>query len=121
MLCPWRTPAVGWHPVRLDFLYLIKEMACVPDPFLMGPVALGFLAACGPGADSDADVPAGAAAESGMSAAEAADDISCWLRGETTMEEAMERPSPLGETEIDLEGHAGEDLLRAPLGERPGS
>ena len=64
-------------------------------------------AACGPGADSEAEEPAAAVAESGMSAAETAHEVSCWLRGETTVAEAMERPSPLGQTEIDLGGHLG--------------
>jgi len=61
---------------------------------------LALLWACGPAADANTD----SAAETQMSAAEVAQDLSCWLRN-STLEEAMERPSPLGETEIDLGGH----------------
>jgi hypothetical protein len=41
-----------------------------------------------------------------MSDAELALDASCWLR-DATVEEAMARPSPPGETEFTLEGHTG--------------
>jgi len=67
--------------------------------------AFVLLGACGPGADGNTDSPNDeGAAEAVMSAAELAQDLSCWLR-DATVEEAMERPSPLGETEIDLGGH----------------
>ena len=67
-------------------------------------VSLGFLSACGsaPESGDDAEGPA----ESAMSGDEMAQDISCWIRG-ATLEEAMERASPLGQTEIELEGHVG--------------
>jgi hypothetical protein len=48
-----------------------------------------------------------------MSAAEAAQDLSCWLRG-VTLEEAMERPSPLGQTEIALGDHVGKVCYGRP-------
>jgi hypothetical protein len=48
-----------------------------------------------------------------MSAAEAAQDLSCWLRS-ATMEEALQRPSPLGETEITLESHVGKICYGRP-------
>jgi hypothetical protein len=48
-----------------------------------------------------------------MSAAEAAHDLTCWLRG-VTLAEAMERPSPLGETELELDGHVGKVCYGRP-------
>jgi len=64
--------------------------------------------ACGPASESGADVPSEAEVTegSGMSEAELALDASCWLR-DASVEEAMDRPSPLGETEFTLEGHTG--------------
>ena len=74
-------------------------------------VSLGFLSACGsaPESGDDAEGPA----ESAMSGDEMAQDISCWIRG-ATLEEAMERASPLGETEIALEGHLGKICYGRP-------
>jgi hypothetical protein len=71
-------------------------------------VGVAFLGACGSAPDSEADAAAGteSAAGGGMSAAEAAHDLSCWLGG-ATMEEAVQRISPLGETEIALGDHIG--------------
>jgi hypothetical protein len=78
-------------------------------------VCLGFFSACGSAPDSaegsTADVEP--AAEGAMSTAEMAQELSCWLRG-ATMEEAMERASPLGETEIALEGHVGKICYGRP-------
>jgi len=77
-------------------------------------VGLGLLVACGPAADGNTDAGGGEAAmEAGMSAAEADRDISCWLR-DATMAEAMERPSPLGETVIDLGGHVAKFCYGRP-------
>ena len=51
------------------------------SPLIAG---LALLAACGPAAEANTDAGGGEAAmEAGMSAAEAAQDISCWLRGAT--------------------------------------
>ncbi|MBT8396537.1 MAG: DUF2911 domain-containing protein [Gemmatimonadetes bacterium] len=71
-------------------------------------VAVVLFAGCGPAGDEEPEVQPGAeaAAEGAMSAAEVSDDVSCWLRG-ATLEETMERPSPLGQTDIDLDGHVG--------------
>ena len=79
---------------------------------LVGVVLLG---ACGPAPDSEADAAAGteSAVEGGMSAAEAAQDLSCWL-GDGTMEEALQRISPLGETEIALGDHIGKICYGRP-------
>jgi hypothetical protein len=78
-------------------------------------LALAFLGACGQAGDTEADPPTGESAmESGMSAAEATLDLSCWL-AEGTMAEAMERPSPRGETEIDLSGHLGRVCYGRPF------
>lgn len=78
-------------------------------------LALGFFSACGSAPDSAGDATADveAGAEGAMSAAEMAHDISCWLQG-ATMEEALERISPLGETEIVLEGHAAKICYGRP-------
>jgi len=75
-------------------------------------VGLALLCACGPAADSEADGSAGAE-PAGMSAAEAAQDLSCWL-AEGTMEEALQRPSPPGETEFVLEAHVGKICYSRP-------
>ena len=79
--------------------------------------SLALLGACGPAADSEADgsVPAqlAAAEPAGMSAEEAAQDLSCWL-AQGTMEEALQRPSPPGEAEIVLEGHVGKICYSRP-------
>lgn len=76
---------------------------------------MAMLAACGPAADQAGDtVPeAEAGPGSSMSAEELALDMSCWLRG-ATPEEAMERPSPLAETEFTLEGHTGKVCYARP-------
>jgi len=78
---------------------------------------LGFtlLGACGPGGESEVEAAAEPAAEeaAGMSAADAAQDLTCWLaRG--TMDEALERVSPLGETDIVLESHVGKVCYGRP-------
>ncbi len=65
--------------------------------------SVALVGSCGPSSDSEAEE----SGEIDVSAAEAAVDISCWLRGGTTEAEAAERPSPLGQTEIVLEGHTG--------------
>ena len=83
-------------------------------PLSLALLSLGFFTACGsaPEAeDATADVQSGS--EGDMSAAEMAQDISCWLRG-ATLEEAMERVSPLGETEILLEGHTAKICYGRP-------
>jgi hypothetical protein len=78
-------------------------------------VGVALLGACGSAPDSEADAAAGieSAAEGGMSAAEAAQDLSCWL-GDGTMEEALQRISPLGETEIALGDHIGKICYGRP-------
>ena len=78
-------------------------------------MGLVLLAGCGPAGDagSEADPGTEPAAEAAMSVAEADHDVSCWLRG-ATVEEAADRPSPLGETEIDLGGHAGKICYGRP-------
>lgn len=78
-------------------------------------VSVGFLSACGSGSDATEEPPVDAetAAEGAMSEAEMALDASCWLGG-ATMEEAAERLSPLGETEIALEGHVGKICYGRP-------
>ena len=69
---------------------------------------LALLGACGPPADSSQEEATGTEAapvgDAGMSAAETAQDLSCWL-AEGTVEDALARTSPLGETEIALESH----------------
>ncbi len=69
-------------------------------------VGSALVVGCGPAGDagSEADPRAEPVAEGAMSAAELAHDVSCWLRS-ATPEEAAERPSPLGQTDIDLHGH----------------
>ena len=78
---------------------------------------LVLLAACSPsansGEDAASDSDAAGAGGSGMSAAEAAHDLSCWI-ADGTMEEALERISPLGETEIALGGHVGKICYGRP-------
>jgi hypothetical protein len=77
-------------------------------PLLLG---LAFLAACngapgsGAAAEHSGSEPSEAAAQATTAAAED-QEMSCWLRN-ATPEEAMARPSPLGETEINLGGKAG--------------
>lgn len=63
--------------------------------------------ACGPASDSEAESSGEAAAGGDVAAAEASIDLSCWLRDGATEAEAAERTSPLGQTEIALEGHMG--------------
>jgi hypothetical protein len=65
------------------------------------------MGACGPSSDSEPEASSESVPEAGMSAAEASVDIACWLRGETTEAEAMERQSPLGQADIELGGHVG--------------
>jgi len=69
-------------------------------------VATAILGACGPASEADSEAAPGAesATESSMSEAELAHQLDCWLR-DATLEEAMERTSPLGEVAIDLGGH----------------
>ena len=71
-------------------------------------LGLTLLGSCGPGGDSEVEAAAepAAAEATGISAAGAAQDLSCWLQS-GTMEEAQERVSPLGETDIVLESHVG--------------
>lgn len=74
-----------------------------------------FLVACGPSADSgsnagETELDPG----SEMSSAESGVDVSCWLRDET-MEEALNRPSPPGETDIVLGGHTGKVCYSRPF------
>ena len=78
-------------------------------------LGLALLGACGPGGDTEADAAAdpSAADATGMSAAEAAQDLSCWLRS-GTLEEAHQRTSPLGETDIVLESHVGKVCYGRP-------
>jgi hypothetical protein len=78
-------------------------------------LSLGFLSACGSAPDSAEEATADVepAAEGAMSSTEMALDVSCWLQG-ATMEEAVERASPLGETEIALEGHVGKICYGRP-------
>ena len=79
---------------------------------LVGAVVM---ASCGSSADEEAggseDLPA--AAEAGMPAPEATGEITCWLQN-ATPEEAAQRPSPLGETEIILDGHVGKICYGRP-------
>jgi hypothetical protein len=67
-------------------------------------LGLTLVGGCGPAPDSgSADGPEAASSQE-MSAAELSADLSCFLRN-ATMEEAMERPSPLGQVAIQLESH----------------
>lgn len=74
-----------------------------------------LVGACGPASDANVEgnPDAEPLAESPMSQAELAQDLSCWLR-DGTLEEARERTSPLGETEIDLGGHIGKFCYGRP-------
>ena len=85
-----------------------------PIVFSAAALGIGALGACAPAADSEADANAGAE----IAAAET-QEISCYLRG-ATLEEAAQRPSPLGETVIELDGPYGEILLWAAFHDRAG-
>ncbi len=110
---PWRNVAL-WEPRSPDF---IKGGYMRSLSTLSVLLVLALLGGCGPAADAEAGDSAGAesaAAEtSGMSATEAAQDVSCWLGG-GTMEEALQRPSPPGETEFVLDGHVGKVCYSRP-------
>jgi hypothetical protein len=67
------------------------------------------LAACGSGGDSG---EAGAV-ETTATAQGASEEIACWLRG-ASIEEAAERPSPLGETTIQVDGQVGKICYGRP-------
>ena len=72
-------------------------------------MGVGTLGACAPAADSEADATAGAE----MAAAET-QEISCFLQG-SSLEEAAQRPSPLGETVIDFDGQTGKFCYGRPF------
>ena len=77
---------------------------------------LALFMACGPAADAEATESAGSRAvtgDPGMSGANDLQDLSCWLRN-ATMEEALQRPSPLGETEIVLGDQVGKVCYGRP-------
>jgi hypothetical protein len=78
---------------------------------------LVLLGATIPGADAERDGIAGArfvsAGDAGLPADRSSQDISCWLRN-GTVEEALERPSPLGQTEIVLGSHVGKICYGRP-------
>lgn len=82
----------------------------------LAPLGLGLVFGCGPAPDPEAGAPADttAVAEAGMSPAETALSVSCWLRN-ATPEEAAARPSPLGETEIRLGDHVGKVCYGRPF------
>jgi len=63
-------------------------------------LALAVLLGCGGGGEADGE--ASPVEEESMADVQPAPELACWLSGETSMEEAMERPSPLGETEVVL-------------------
>jgi hypothetical protein len=79
--------------------------------------ALVLLGAAVPGAEAEGDGGAGArpvpAEDAGLPADRSSQDISCWLRN-ATAEEALERPSPLGQTEIVLGTHVGKICYGRP-------
>ena len=85
-------------------------------PTLVSSLALlVFLSACGPSSEGSDPAPeAGSVGGGGMSAEEMALETSCWLRN-ATAEEAAERPSPLGETEIALGDHVGKVCYGRPF------
>ena len=81
-------------------------------------VGLALLSSCGPAAESEAAgaqlaATDGAAMSAQEVAQEVAQDLTCWL-GNATMEEALQRPSPPGETEIVLEGYVGKICYSRP-------
>jgi hypothetical protein len=76
-------------------------------PLLFALALVALIGACGPTTDSEAEPSGEPAAEEGVSSAEASVDISCRLMGDATLEEAAERLSPLGQTDITLESHVG--------------
>jgi len=76
--------------------------------FAAAILGVGTLGACAAAADSEADATAGAE----LAAAEP-QELSCFLQG-STLEEAAQRPSPLGETEIAFEGHTGKFCYGRP-------
>jgi hypothetical protein len=83
--------------------------------FLPFPLLFLILAgACGPAADSAPESSSEPEASPEMSAAEAAMDVSCWIRGGATEAEAADRTSPLGQTEITLDGHVGKICYGRP-------
>ena len=87
-----------------SLLTLTSVLFCLP---LMG--------GCGSAPDTaeEASPEAAAAPESTMSAQELSQELTCFLRN-ATMEEAMARPSPLGETEFALESHVGKICYSRP-------
>ncbi len=81
-------------------------------PVLLGLALFGACeVAAGAGGETEA-VSAGSPAASAP-AASAVQEPSCWLRN-ATMDEAMARPSPLGETVIALGGQAGKICYGRP-------
>jgi hypothetical protein len=89
----------------------MRSLLTLPTLF----VFMALMGGCGSAGDQGGEAAPEAEAEPGsaMSAEELGQDMSCWLRG-ATPEEAMERPSPLGETEFSLEGNVGKVCYGRP-------
>jgi len=81
--------------------------------FSAAVLGVGVLGACAPAADSEADATADATAGAEMAAAET-QEISCFLQG-ATLEEAAQRPSPLGETAMEFESQTGKFCYGRPF------